>query len=210
MSIRHALLPPHLTLRASRRRTRTTTLICALVSMSTALLAGCGSNADKAPAASVNPSTSSATSVVTVEKAWVKTADGGMTAVFGELRNSSGSPVTVTAATTSASSRAELHEAVMVDGTMQMRPKKGGFVIPPGGTHQLAPGGDHIMVMDIKRPIRPGDMVDVTLFLANGSTAAFSALGKQSSGGNETYAPSPTDMPGMKMPSSTTSSSAGK
>lgn len=211
MSSLYALLPPHLTIRTSRRSTRITTVTCGLVSISTALtLSGCGSNADTAPAAKANPSTTAAISLLTIQNAWVKTADSGMTAVFGQLRNTGGSSTTVISATTSASSRTELHEVVMVGGTMQMRPKKGGFVIPAGTTYPLAPGGNHIMVTDLQAPIRPGDTVDVKLSLADGSTVAFSALAKASSGGNETYTSKKSTMPGMGTPSSVPSSSAAK
>lgn len=210
MSIRHALLPSHRTLRASRRHPRTITVVCGLVGISTALvLAGCGSNADTAPAAKAGSSTTAA-SPLTIENAWVKTADSGMTAVFGQLRNTGGSSITVISATTSASSRTELHEVVMVGGAMQMRPKKGGFVIPAGTTYPLAPGGNHLMVMGLQAPIRPGDTIDVKLSLADGSTVAFSALAKASSGGSENYAPGQSPMPKTGTPSSMPSSSAAK
>jgi hypothetical protein len=66
------------------------------------------------------------------------------------------------------------------------------------------------MVMGLKTPIRPGDTVDVTLSLADGSTVAFSALGKASSGGNEKYESekpemSESEMSEMESPTSTPS-----
>lgn len=205
MSIRHALLPSHLTPRSSRRHPRTITVVCGLVGISTALvLAGCGSNADDAPA--VKATSSTAALPLTIENAWVKTADSGMTAVFGQLRNTGGSSITVISATTSASSRTELHEVVMVGGAMQMRPKKGGFVIRPGATYPLAPGGNHLMLVGLKAPIRPGDKIDVKLSVADGSSVTFSALAKSSSGGKENYAPGQSPMPKTGTPSSVPSS----
>jgi len=202
MIIRHAILSPPLPHPARRRNTLKITAICALASISTALaLSGCGSTTDAdantGPAATASLSTTAAMSQLTIENAWVKTADSGMTAVFGEIRNSGSSSVTVVSAITSASPEAGLHEMAMVDGTKQMRSKVGGFVIPAGTTHLLAPGGDHIMVTAMTTPIRPGDKIDVTLSLADGSTVAFAALGKASSAGRETYAPgqSPTSSP---------------
>jgi len=181
-----------------RRNTLITTAICALAGISTVLaLSGCGGSsidAEARPAATA-PRSTAAMSQLTIENAWVKAADSGMTAVFGEIRNTSSSSVTVISATTSASPEAGLHEMAMVAGTKQMRPKKGGFVIPAGTTHVLAPGGDHIMVMGMTKPIRPGDRIDVTLSLADGSTAAFAALGKASSAGKETYAPGQSPTP---------------
>jgi periplasmic copper chaperone A len=210
MSICHALLPSHLTLRASHRHPRTITVVCGLVAISAALvLAGCGGNADDAPAAKATSSTTAA-SPLTIENAWVKTADSGMTAVFGQLRNTGGSSITVISAATSVSSRTELHEVVMVGGAMQMRPKKGGFVVRPGAAYPLAPGGNHLMLVGLKAPIRPGDKIDVELSVADGSSVKFSALAKSSSGGKETYAPGQSPMPKMGTPSSVPSSDVAR
>ena len=121
-----------------------------------------------------------------------------MTAVFGTFTVAGPAPVTIMSATTSASPRTELHEVVMSGGAMAMRPKEGGFVVEPGTPHTLAPGGDHIMIMDLTSPIRAGDQVDVTLTLSDGSTTSFSALAKDTTGGEENYegsdAAGPMDM----------------
>jgi copper(I)-binding protein len=111
-----------------------------------------------------------------------------MTAVFGTFSTTGPAPVTVLSAQTSASQRTELHEVVMGEGgTMTMRPKDDGFAIEPGTPHLLAPGGDHLMIMDLASPIRAGDQVDVTLVLSDGSTTHFTALAKETSGGEENY-----------------------
>lgn len=182
--------------RLTARRSRALTSSLAVAALCVTLpLAGCGTSTPPT-AGATSSSTPSATRALTVENAWVKTGDSGMTAVFGQLHNSSAAAITITSATTTASMMAELHEVVMVNGTMQMQPKKGGFVIPAGGSHALAPGGDHIMVMNMTKPIRPGDTVDVTLTLADGSKVVFSALGKDSTAGKESYVPTPSTMSG--------------
>jgi periplasmic copper chaperone A len=118
-----------------------------------------------------------------------------MTAVFGTFSTTGSAPVTVVSAQTSASPRTELHEVVIgADGAMVMRPKADGFAIDPGTPHVLAPGGDHIMVMDLAGPIRPGDQVEVTLALSDGSTTRFTALAKETSGGEENYDEGPADI----------------
>ncbi len=53
----------------------------------------------------------------------------------------------------------------------------------------LAPGGDHIMILDLASPIRAGDQVEVTLSLSDGSTTSFMALAKATTGGEENYEP---------------------
>ena len=46
---------------------------------------------------------------------------------------------------------------------MKMRPLEGGLTIEPGKTVKLAPGGYHLMMMDLKKPLKQGDKVPVTL-----------------------------------------------
>ncbi|WP_433281398.1 copper chaperone PCu(A)C [Pseudonocardia xinjiangensis] len=153
-------------------------------------IAGCAGG-DPSPAAAPSASAASpavSAPAVTVADPWVKTAESGTTAAFGTFSTTGSTPVTVLSAQTSASSRTELHEVVVgADGAMTMRPKGDGFVIEPGTPHVLAPGGDHIMIMDLASPIRPGDQIDVTLSLSDGSTTRFSALAKETSGGEENY-----------------------
>jgi periplasmic copper chaperone A len=57
----------------------------------------------------------------------------------------------------------EVHEMAMNDGVMKMRPLDKGLAIEPGKTVQLAPGGYHLMMMDLKNPLKQGDRVPVTL-----------------------------------------------
>ena len=51
----------------------------------------------------------------------------------------------------------------MTDGIMKMRPVPEGVEIPAGETVNLAPGGYHLMLLELKKPITEGEMVPVTL-----------------------------------------------
>lgn len=163
------------------------TTACALALGLTGCAGGSPSTEPAGPAAPATPAPAAAAPAVIVTDPWVKTAESGMTAVFGMLSTSGSAPLTVLSAQTSASPRTELHEVVMQDGVMTMRPKDDGFVLEPGTPHVLAPGGDHIMVMDLASPIRPGDQVEVTLGLSDGSTARFTALAKETTAAEENY-----------------------
>ncbi|MEZ5820164.1 MAG: copper chaperone PCu(A)C [Bradyrhizobium sp.] len=59
--------------------------------------------------------------------------------------------------------RVEIHEMTMDGGVMKMRPLDKGLAIDPGKTVKLAPGGYHVMLMDLKSPLKQGDKVPVTL-----------------------------------------------
>jgi copper(I)-binding protein len=128
----------------------------------------------------------------------------GMTAIFGTLDNPTDHDVTVVSGTSPVAAMIELHEVVTVNGASKMQPKAGGFTVPAHGNHQLKPGGDHIMVMGLKQPIKAGDTITASLTLKDGGTVSISAIGKDFAAGNESYAPSGS-MTGM---SATMSSSS--
>ncbi|SCG55681.1 copper chaperone PCu(A)C [Micromonospora zamorensis] len=162
--------------------------------------AGCGSS-DSPSAAQPSPSVSASANpdagVIGIRDPWVKAADKGMTAAFGTLVNDGDSDVTLTSATTSVSSM-ELHEMAMKDGRMVMRQKQGGIVIKAKGTHALEPGGDHLMLMSLTRPVQAGDELTFTLTFADGRTQQFRAVAKPFTGAQESYAPGHGEpMPGM-------------
>lgn len=153
-------------------------------------LAACGGDTNQPSEKDITPAASaSGTASLTVRDPWAKAAPSGMTAVFGTLTNPTDRDLTVTAASSALSATVELHEVAMVDGAMRMRPKAGGFMVPAHGTHELRPGGDHIMFLNLTAPVAPGADVAVTLTLSDGTTVPFTAVGKDFAGGNETYVP---------------------
>ncbi|GAA6182558.1 copper chaperone PCu(A)C [Shimia sp. NS0008-38b] len=64
--------------------------------------------------------------------------------------------------------RTELHtHKEDTNGNMQMIHVEDGFVVPAGGMHGLARGGDHVMFMGLMRGLEHGDVVTVTLTFEN-------------------------------------------
>lgn len=60
-------------------------------------------------------------------------------------------------------SRVEVHKMEMTDGIMKMRPVPEGVEVPAGVTVKLAPGGYHLMLLDLKKPISEGETIPVKL-----------------------------------------------
>jgi copper(I)-binding protein len=56
----------------------------------------------------------------------------------------------------------EIHEMKMDGNVMRMRPIRA-LALPPGKPVELRPGGYHVMLMDLKKPLNAGDMVPLTL-----------------------------------------------
>ncbi|WP_249999350.1 copper chaperone PCu(A)C [Actinoplanes sp. M2I2] len=161
----------------------------AALAVATFGLAGCGGGSSDAATPAPAPSATAAAATLTVKDPWVKAgAAGAMTAAFGTLVNDTGADITITTAESPASPL-ELHEMAMKDGKMVMQPKQGGFVIKSRGSHELSPGGDHLMLMKPAQAIEPGDEVSFTLKLGDGSTVPFTAIAKPFAGAEESYDP---------------------
>lgn len=122
---------------------------------------------------------------VALEGGWAKSAEeGSMTGLFGTLRNGGSTDLTVERLESEAARTVELHE-VPEGGTMRRIEEP--VVIPAGGSFELAPGGNHIMLMQLTRELRAGDNVTVTAHFTDGSTATLLALVKDYAGANESY-----------------------
>lgn len=159
----------------------------AIALLATLALAGCAGTPAPAPAAESASFSSS--------DVWVKAADDGMTAGFGELTNTGDTDLTVVSATSPATSSMQLHETVQNEnGQMVMREVEGGFVIPAHGSLALAPGGNHLMFMDVTAPLRAGDDTTITLTFSDASTVDITAPVKEFAGANENYDGGDMDM----------------
>ena len=123
---------------------------------------------------------------LTLDAGWAKAADG-MSGVFGTLHNPTDADVTLVSATSPVADMVELHESVTSGATTTMREVEGGFSIPAGGAFELAPGGNHIMLMELNAALLPGDEVPVTLTFDDGSTVEVTVLAKSYAGAEENY-----------------------
>ena len=82
---------------------------------------------------------------------------------FVTITNNGSEDDRLIAASSPAAPRVELHTMAVIDGVMRMREMEGGIDIPAGETVNLAPGGLHVMFMQLPAPFVAGTMVEVTL-----------------------------------------------
>lgn len=75
--------------------------------------------------------------------------------------------------------RAQLHLMRMDNGTMRMR-EVDAIDLPAGKTVSLKPGDLHLMLFDLKRPLKPGDRLPLTLKIedAKGRTHLVRAIAR--------------------------------
>lgn len=125
---------------------------------------------------------------LTMTDPWTKATDGEMTGSFGVLENTSDQDVRVVSVTSSLTDRVELHEMVPdEDGQMLMQQAPDGFTVPAGETLELAPGGNHVMLMGLTEPVQPGDEVTYTLETEDGDVVEITSVARPFTGANESY-----------------------
>jgi len=102
---------------------------------------------------------------IQVEKPSARATPGGATtgAVYMTLDNKSNAEDRLTGASSDVAGTLQIHEMKVVNGTMQMREVAGGLAIPAGGSVVLKPGGYHVMLIGLKKPLKAGDSFPLTL-----------------------------------------------
>jgi copper(I)-binding protein len=99
-----------------------------------------------------------------VEDGYVREMPPGQTvsAAFMVLRNTTAIPIAIVAATCDASDQAEIHNHRHTADGMRME-KVIRLEIPAQGRQALQPGGYHLMLIGLKRPLKAGDTIGITL-----------------------------------------------
>lgn len=87
----------------------------------------------------------------------------GPSAVYMTIENRGGHPIRLSSVATAAAGLVEIHETQMENDVMRMRPLAAGLDIPAGETVSLAPGGYHIMLLDLPRDLLPGEAIALAL-----------------------------------------------
>ena len=100
----------------------------------------------------------------TVKDAWVRSTvpQQMATGLFAQITSAKGG--TLVSVSSPAAGVAEVHEMAMDGNVMKMRAVPA-LVLPAGKTVELKPGGYHVMLMDLKQPLKVGDTVTVSLVI---------------------------------------------
>lgn len=108
---------------------------------------------------------------VSVQDPYVRLAPPGApaTGAFMVLKNAGDKDVKVVKADNPASKVTEMHNHINDGGVMKMRPVPA-IEIKAKGEAVLKPGSLHIMLIDLKAPMKEGDVVPITLNFDDGSS----------------------------------------
>jgi hypothetical protein len=103
-------------------------------------------------------------SQVQISDAWSRATPPGAKIAAGYLtiRNQGATADRLIGASSPAAARVEPHVTEKQGEVMRMREVKG-YDVPAQGSYELKPGGAHLMLVDIKRPLKEGDKVPLVL-----------------------------------------------
>jgi len=101
---------------------------------------------------------------VKIENAWARATPPGAKIAAGYLtiRNEASAPDKLVAASSPAAEKVETHVTLKEGDVFRMR-EVTGYDIPARGSFELKPGGAHLMLVNIKAPLKEGTRVPLTL-----------------------------------------------
>ncbi|MCA3255504.1 MAG: copper chaperone PCu(A)C [Alphaproteobacteria bacterium] len=102
---------------------------------------------------------------LTIQHPWSReTAPGqAVGGGFMTIVNRGGADDRLLSGTSPVAAEVQIHTMSMDGGVMRMRQVTDGIAVPAKGTLALKPGGYHIMFMGLKRPLKRGERIPVTL-----------------------------------------------
>ena len=106
------------------------------------------------------------TAAVKVEGAWARASVQGQKATGAFMRLTAKDGARLVRAESAAAGLAEVHEMKMEGDIMKMRAVPA-LDLPAGKTVELKPGGYHVMLLDLKAPLKKDSTVPLTLVFQN-------------------------------------------
>ncbi|MHB0972745.1 MAG: copper chaperone PCu(A)C [Thiobacillus sp.] len=104
---------------------------------------------------------------ISVTDAWARATMPGQPVSGAYMRIQADADARLVGVSSSVVPRVEVHEMSMDGGVMRMREVKT-IDLPKGKTVSLQPGGFHLMLMNLKKPIAAGDVIPLTLTVESG------------------------------------------
>lgn len=104
---------------------------------------------------------------VSVADAWARATMPGQKVSGAYMKLTADADAKLVGASSPAVPRVEVHEMKMDGDVMRMREVKA-IDLPKGKTVSLEPGGYHIMLMNLAKPIAAGEVIPLTLTIESG------------------------------------------
>ena len=112
-----------------------------------------------------------ASAEITVESAWVRMPPpvADTAAAYLIVNNSGDADVKILSVGIDVAGKPEFHSIIFLEGTVLMQ-KMGAAIVPAHGQLKLSPGGNHLMLKDLKRKLNAGDHVMLKLNTSDGQS----------------------------------------
>ena len=106
---------------------------------------------------------------IVVRDAWIREPPPRSPAAgYLVIENRGGESVALVAVATEVAEQTEIHVMEYKNDRMTMR-RVAKLEVPAGGEVALKPGGAHLMLMELRRPLRDGDEVELALRFGDGT-----------------------------------------
>jgi len=111
-----------------------------------------------------------------VNNAWVQAMPPSQktTAAYMVIVNNSNKEIILDSASSDIAGATEIHQMSDMNGMMNMA-MASNIHIPALGKVTLKPGGFHIMLINLKKPVNKGDVIPITLHFQDGSSIIIKA-----------------------------------
>jgi len=107
--------------------------------------------------------------LVSITDAWVRPTNPGQEVGAAYMTFLSKQDITLVSIESSVTDSVEIHNMTMENGVMKMRMLEN-LALKAGEPYKLVPGGFHLMLFDLKKPLTVGEQVSFTLhFKSNGT-----------------------------------------
>jgi len=120
--------------------------------------------------------------ILVIEDAWVRALPPTqkVTAAYLTVSNRGSEPVAIIGGEVDIAAEVQIHTTREIEGYMRME-RLQQLDIPPGGSASLAPGGTHLMLMQLGRMPTVGEKIPLCLTLARGQSVCTEAAVRKTS-----------------------------
>ncbi len=121
--------------------------------------------------------TTDAATAISVDNPRIRVTPPGLmvTGAFMTLKNNADTPYALVAASSDIAAVTEIHQTQMQGEVMQMQQVEK-IEVAAGEKTELRPGGFHIMLMQLKKPVAAGDKIPITLIFSDHSQKTVEAV----------------------------------
>ncbi|HEY7609701.1 MAG TPA: copper chaperone PCu(A)C [Alphaproteobacteria bacterium] len=112
---------------------------------------------------------------IVIEHPWTRATPVKVGGAYMKLRNTGTAPDRLVKVTAPAAEKVEVHETKVEGGMAMMRPV-GPVALAPGATVEFKPGGLHVMLMGLAKPLKEGDRLKLVLTFEKAGTIEVEAV----------------------------------